>query len=657
MKRFLPLLLSLLIMLPAIGAPQFDVKRKTSETNKSSKVGTPAPAPTLKVNGSSKPTVYFSASGGQTTLSISTNQGKPSISSLPSWVSTTAVSAKSITISCAANNSTSSRSGNFFVSAGKKSVSVSVQQDGSKAKQLEVKSMQFCNEDVKGNKISNIGSPLYWKQMRYLTPVLNYNGADREITGTVMLKVFRPDGTLYTSSSSNVPSGYSFTSDATFKPGNGNQVKLMGFGNRNGNAFVYTGNYRVEAYMDGKLIATATPYMSGSAPEKPTSMGITKFEFANVDKDLNIIDSWNTTLNGRNLQYLRPRITYTGPDSNVYTTLYVKIIKPDGSLVKGSDSPDGYTFKQDKTLVPGNNNILELLGYGNTTGTYYQDGGKYTVEIYADGICIGKQDITIQGVKNSTVKITGIDLANVRDDLSIINDYNSSLYTDEMRYLRPRINYNGLAYPVTTTLYVKIVKPDGTLITGSTSPAGYSYSQEVTFEEGAGHSLEIDGWGAPEISLYNVAGTYKCQIYNEGKLMGERTIYISAPRSSNNNSALSITGCSFANVYNDGSIINDFGSTLYADNMRYLCPRITYSNGKLKEAEVKVLIYNPFGELLGSNGSYTYKQEFTFYPGTNNKERLLAWGNQNQTTYVEGSYSIEIYVDGKRVYSTGVYLH
>lgn len=88
-------------------------------------------SPRLTVNGNSSSTdISFSASGGNQTLSISTNQGNVNASALPSWITVNSASSTSMSIYCSANTSTSSRNDWFDVNAGTKTVRVNVRQSG-----------------------------------------------------------------------------------------------------------------------------------------------------------------------------------------------------------------------------------------------------------------------------------------------------------------------------------------------------------------------------------------------------------------------------------------------------------------------------------------------------------------------------------------------
>lgn len=91
-------------------------------------------SPRLTVDGySSSLSISFGADGGNRSFEVLTNQGLPSVSGLPSWITTNSVASSSVSIKCASNSSTSSRSDYFYINAGSKSVKVNVTQSGKSA--------------------------------------------------------------------------------------------------------------------------------------------------------------------------------------------------------------------------------------------------------------------------------------------------------------------------------------------------------------------------------------------------------------------------------------------------------------------------------------------------------------------------------------------
>ena len=75
------------------------------------------------------------------------------------------------------------------------------------------------------------------------------------------------------------------------------------------------------------------------------------------------------------------------------------------------------------------------------------------------------------------------------------------------------------------TFYVKILQPDGTLLTGKESPKGYTYKDSIDLGEGRaeikgystdGQKVWCLGWGNEQKTVYK-AGTYKVEVYNNGR--------------------------------------------------------------------------------------------------------------------------------------------
>jgi len=104
------------------------------------------------------------------------------------------------------------------------------------------------------------------------------------------------------------------------------------------------------------------------------------------------------------------------------------------------------------------------------------------------------------------------------------------------------------------------------------------------------------------------------------------------------------------NTDNSNNIINNYGGTLYASQMRYLKPKIHYTgfvNGK--SATIYYKIFKPDGT-LNFNSSYSTiytgdGNSCTIYEGSNNVS-LKGWGNASSSTYTSGAYRIEIWYNG-----------
>jgi hypothetical protein len=98
-------------------------------------------------------------------------------------------------------------------------------------------------------------------------------------------------------------------------------------------------------------------------------------------------------LTASEIRYLSPEITYNSRISGE-VTLYVKLIGPNGQLKTGASSPAGYTYLDIRNISRGNDQSWALSGWGNSNQSNYSPG-KWTVEIWFEGICIGSTAVTL----------------------------------------------------------------------------------------------------------------------------------------------------------------------------------------------------------------------------------------------------------------------
>lgn len=100
-----------------------------------------------------------------------------------------------------------------------------------------------------------------------------------------------------------------------------------------------------------------------------------------------------------------------------------------------------------------------------------------------------------------------------------------------------------------------------------------------------------------------------------------------------------------------GNTITGYGCSLYSSKMRYLMPRIIYYATRTKTVVFQYKIFYPDGTLMYNSD---YSEEYTgdshrvtLYAGKKNKVELGGWGNRKESTYHPGTYSIEIWYNGK----------
>lgn len=115
------------------------------------------------------------------------------------------------------------------------------------------------------------------------------------------------------------------------------------------------------------------------------------------------------------------------------------------------------------------------------------------------------------------MRISDMSFSNRNSEGEIISDYGLSLTASAIQYLGGRVKYEGLMNKDTTTVFnVKIYTPNGNLMSGSSSPAGYTYSQNVTVRSGHDNFLYLLGWGNSDTGVYS-KGTYRWEIWHKNK--------------------------------------------------------------------------------------------------------------------------------------------
>lgn len=180
---------------------------------------------------------------------------------------------------------------------------------------------------------------------------------------------------------------------------------------------------------------------------KNTNIEITKVEFANVDYDNNVIASYGAQLY-QDTKYLKAKVDFkknTEASDNV--KIQIKILRPDGTVLKGGSSPAGYTFEQEVSLK-GRNGRFFTLGWGNNEGTVYTEG-IYTYEIWCNGqkvsekiVYIEKRTWTVEDKKPEETPV-GED-ETVYETVEQMPEYPGGM-SAMMKYLQKNVRYPSVA--------------------------------------------------------------------------------------------------------------------------------------------------------------------------------------------------------------------
>lgn len=289
----------------------------------------------------------------------------------------------------------------------------------------------------------------------------------------------------------------------------------------------------------------------------------------------------------------------------------------------------------------------------STTPVKPSDGKKTTVKVATPAKRVNESKYE----STAYMEISGVKFGNVDDDNHIIDNYGNKLYASEVKYLKPQLSYKGLSTSEKeVTLYIKILKEDGTLEKGSSSPEGYTYKYDFTVKPGSNQVATLSGWGRNSGGSYS-PGQYTFEIWYKDKAIYQNNIRLySGATPLVNNSIFKINRISFGSEDNAGNTNIKMGETLYEGDVKYLVGNLYYEG--LYSNDQKVTLYTriffPSGGMSSGNGSpvgFSYKRDVTIKPGSN-IYKIGGWGNDNGTTYKEGKHKYEIWLDGEKIYET-----
>jgi len=120
------------------------------------------------------------------------------------------------------------------------------------------------------------------------------------------------------------------------------------------------------------------------------------------------------------------------------------------------------------------------------------------------------QDFKSRVVSTYPMIISDIQIANTYQNGNIETDYGNAIYSYRTMFLRPKIKYYGLTYG-SHNLKVKWYRPDGTLRIGSSSPPGFSQSENVYVYTGY-NERKLVGWGNEPKGHWS-KGNYRVEIW------------------------------------------------------------------------------------------------------------------------------------------------
>ena len=311
-----------------------------------------------------------------------------------------------------------------------------------------------------------------------------------------------------------------------------------------------------------------------------------------------------------------------------------------------------YAFEEDETPVfrhaenaPEQGDI-KAITYNKWTKRYnvtYTTGGAYVAQPKAT------TPVAVQQPESLTV--TSVAFANTDFDRKLLTAYGQQLRTD-MQYLQSKVFYRKESGATLQAKWqVKLFRPDGTLVQGSTSPAGCTFEQEVTLN-GTSGTVELLGWGSRNGDAY-VAGNYRYEIWHNGNRLSSSVVKVKDMVDASEG-PLSITTVYFADGTFERTIRTGYGQQLYSDT-QYLQSKVHYkkNSGATEQFLLKIKIVKPSGDVMNGNTppeGYTFEHNATF-SGKSGVVELPGWGNKNGNAYPAGNYRYEIWLEGRKLLS------
>lgn len=119
--------------------------------------------------------------------------------------------------------------------------------------------------------------------------------------------------------------------------------------------------------------------------------------------------------------------------------------------------------------------------------------------------------------------VNSLEVANVSYDGTIINGYGSNFYDDNTRYFNLRAKVSPFRKG-TVSVYIKLYH-NGSLSTGSDSPAGCSYRQTIVLNSDDPQIVDLGAWGSDEPGNWGT-GSYRVEVWSGKQRIGMKTFNV-----------------------------------------------------------------------------------------------------------------------------------
>lgn len=130
--------------------------------------------------------------------------------------------------------------------------------------------------------------------------------------------------------------------------------------------------------------------------------------------------------------------------------------------------------------------------------------------------------------KTAFMDIQRIEFANKDTKKNVvIDDFGSAIYVSELKYLIPRIVYNGIFdLPKRVTIDCKLYNPEGDLITVKGSPKGYTFENTFVVRPSKDNNYELPGYGSSTPGFLK-SGDYAFELWYQDSLIYNTSVTVS----------------------------------------------------------------------------------------------------------------------------------
>lgn len=234
------------------------------------------------------------------------------------------------------------------------------------------------NEDKEGNALSDYKISFDYEETRWISySVRLTNNTGERLRGKLGIRYLQPDGKLKQNSKS--PTGYTFEQDIDMATA----VDVTGgWGNAAGGTFE-PGRHRIEFWWGGQRIHQMT--FAVSEPEY--ALKIKSVRLRNETRDRAALSDFGRVFDQNDVQYISFHLQLENTTPLLLNgKLGVKYFKPDGTMMRGNGSPEGYTQELSLTVK----DFLNISnGWGSSSGNVFGPG-RHRIEFWWDGKQIGR---------------------------------------------------------------------------------------------------------------------------------------------------------------------------------------------------------------------------------------------------------------------------